>query len=72
MAVLVNFTFRKSIFVLKQLLGGISFSELDQGRICGQMQDVSTGKGKSSCYSAMPRDRGLKFYYIIADPKVGE
>ena len=28
--------------------------ELDQGRICGQMQDVSTGKGKSSYYSAMP------------------
>ena len=28
--------------------------KLDQGRICGQMQDVSTGKGKSSCYSAMP------------------
>ena len=36
------------------------------------MQDVSTGKGKSSCYSAMPRARGLKFYYVIADPKVGD
>ena len=36
------------------------------------MQDVSTGKGKSSCYSAMPRARGLKVYYVIADPKVGE
>ena len=47
-------------------------NQLDQGRICGQMQDVSTGKGKSSCYSAMPRARGLKFYYVIADPKVGE
>ena len=46
--------------------------ELDQGRICGQMQDVSTGKGKSSYYSAMPRARGLKFCYVIADPKVGE
>ena len=46
--------------------------QLDQGPICGQMQDVSTGKGKSSYYSAMPRARGLKFYYVIADPKVGE
>ena len=46
--------------------------KLDQGRICGQMQDVSTGKGKSSCYSVMLRARGLKFYYVIADPKVGE
>ena len=46
--------------------------KLDQGRICGQMQDVSTGKGKSSYYSAMPRARGLKFCYVIADPKVGE
>ena len=46
--------------------------KLDQGRICGQMQDVSTSKGKSSYYSAMPRARGLKFYYVIADPKVGE
>ena len=46
--------------------------KLDQGRICGQMQNVSTGKGKSSYYSAMPRARGLKFYYVIADPKVGE
>ena len=46
--------------------------QLDQGRICGQIQDVSTGKGKSSYYSAMPRARGLKFYYVIADPKVGE
>ena len=36
------------------------------------MQDVSTGKGKSSYYSAMPRARGLKVYYVIADPKVGE
>ena len=50
----------------------IFICQLDQGRICGQMQDVSTGKGKSSCYSAMPRARGLKFYYVIADPKVGE
>ena len=46
--------------------------QLDQGRICGQMQNVSTDKGKSSYYSAMPRARGLKFYYVIADPKVGE
>ena len=46
--------------------------KLDQGHICGQMQDVSTGKGKSTYYSAMPRARGLKFYYVIADPKVGE
>ena len=36
------------------------------------MQNVSTGKGKSSYYSAMPGARGLKFYYVIADPKVGE
>ena len=36
------------------------------------MQDISTGKGKSSYYSAMPRARGLKFYYVMADPKVGE
>ena len=50
----------------------ISSGKLDQGRICGQMQDVSTGKGKSSYYSAMPRARGLKFYRVIADPKVGE
>ena len=46
--------------------------QLDQGCICGQMQDVSTGKGKTSYYSAMPRGTGLKFYYVIADPKVGE
>ena len=53
--------------------GGQSHNKkLDQGRICGQMQDVSTGKGKSSYYSAMPRARSLKFYYVIADPKVGE
>ena len=26
--------------------------KLDQGRICGQMQNVSTGIGKSSYYSA--------------------
>ena len=49
-----------------------SSNKLDQGRICGQMQNVSTGKGKSSYYSAMPRARGLKLYYVIADPKVGE
>ena len=36
------------------------------------MQDVSTGKGKSTYYSAMPRARGLKFYDVIADPKVGK
>ena len=36
------------------------------------MQNVSTGKGKSSYYSAMARGRGLKFYYVIADPKVAE
>ena len=36
------------------------------------MQNLSTGKGKSSYYSAMPQARGLKFYYVIADPKVGE
>ena len=47
-------------------------NKLDQGCICGQMQNVSAGKGKSSYYSAMPRARGLKFYYVIADPKVGE
>ena len=46
--------------------------KLDQGCNCGQMQDVSTGKGKSSYYSAMPQARGLKFYYVIADPKVAE
>ena len=46
--------------------------KLDQGRICGQMQNVFTSKGKSSYYSAMPRAGGLKFYYVIADPKVGE
>ena len=46
-----------------------SSNKLDQGRICGQMQNVSTGKGYSS---AMPGARGLKFYYVIADPKVGE
>ena len=46
--------------------------KLDQGRICGQMRDVSTGKGKSSYYTAMPRARGLKFYYVIADLKVDE
>ena len=46
--------------------------KLDQGRICGQMQNVSTGKGKSTDYSAMPRARGLKFYHVIAHPKVGE
>ena len=38
---------------------------LDQGCICGQMQDVSTGKCKSSYYSAMPQATGLKFYYIM-------
>ena len=47
-----------------------TYKKTDQGRICGQMQDVSTGKGKSSYYSAMPRARGLKFYYVIADLKV--
>ena len=36
------------------------------------MQNVSTEKDKSSYYSAMPRATGLKFYYVIADPKVGE
>ena len=36
------------------------------------MQDVSTGKGKSSYYSAMPQGTGLKFYYVIADPKLAE
>ena len=66
------------LFQTVQLAGHIqspscwSHLQLDQGRICGQMQDVSTDKGKSSGYSAMPRARGLKFYYVIADPKVGE
>ena len=63
------------IFLLVYLAVSLLFEaiiKLDQGRICGQMQDVSTGKGKSSCYSAMPQARGLKFYYVIADPKVGE
>ena len=46
--------------------------KLDQACICGQMQNVSTGKGKSSYYSAKPRATGLKFYYVIADLKVGE
>ena len=36
------------------------------------MQNASTGKGKSSYYSAMPRGRGLKFYCVMADPKVAE
>ena len=27
---------------------------------------------KSSYYSAMPWATGLKFYYVIADPKVAE
>ena len=63
-----------AVFLYHKIFGKVlqHIVKLDQGRICGQMQDVSTGKGKSSYYSAMPRARGLKFYYVIADPKVGE